>query len=66
MKPTNQMDLADVRESDLYQEIGTVTLFTVLDVTEDAVRLRQADPPYGELEVPCEQFLGRYAVADSA
>jgi hypothetical protein len=62
----DRMGVADVHQADLYQEIGTGTLFTVLDVTEDAVRLRQADPPYGELEVAPERFLERYAVADSA
>jgi len=58
--------VSDVEAGALYQEIGTGKLFSVLDLSETLVRLRQEDPPFNELDVPCETFLERYAIADSA
>jgi hypothetical protein len=58
--------MSNVEQGALYQEIGTGTLFTVLDVRVASVRLRQDDPPYDEMDVSCERFRERFAVADSA
>jgi|1186.fasta_scaffold1063086_2 hypothetical protein len=58
--------MSDVQAGALYQEIGTGTLYDVLDVRGATVRIRRTESPYSELELPCERFRDRYAIADSA
>jgi len=44
--------MSDVQAGALYQEIGTGTLYDVLDVRGATVRIRRTESPYSELELP--------------